>query len=285
MSTRRQESGQILLITLLILSVVSTIVLSLVGRSTTDVAITNQITESARAFSAAEAGVELSLQSGAGSGGVQVLSPGVTYNVTRADIGGAPGVYQFPKKTTKGTSEILWLVNHNSDGSLSEVPTYTASSIDVCWSSETTMPALIVSVYYKAAGSGNYLVARGAYDPDANTGGARSAANHFSAVTATTGGCGAGTGTAYKETITFSSFSPAVNPTSDTLLFMKLQPVYSDTSLAINAGSALPLQGNRIESSGSSSTGITRKIIVYQLYRSPPSLLDNVISSEGSFGH
>ncbi len=274
------ESGQILLISLLVLSIATTVALSLIGRSTTDVTISRQISESSRAFSAAEAGIEEALRSGAGTEGAQVLTPGVTYTVARSTIGGAAGSYVFPKKVKRVTSEALWLVNHNPSGALVETPTYTAPTIDVCWSSEPTTPAVIVSVFYKTA-VGQYRVARGAFDPNST----RAATNKFSAVTATSGGCGAGTGTTYKQTVTFASFSPAINPAVDTLLMLRLQPVYADITLAVNAVGALPLQGSKLESTGTSEAGLTRKIVVYQEYRSPPSIFDSVIYSQGSFGH
>lgn len=278
--THMHQSGQIVLISLLVLSIATTIALSLIGRSTTDVAISNQITESSRAFSAAEAGIEEALKSGSGTAGAQVLTAGVSYTVAKADIGGAAGAYVFPKKVSRGTTETVWLASHNPDGTLSESPTYTSAGIDVCWSGETTTPAMSVSILYKTAG-GLYRVARGSYDPD----GTRALTNKFSAVTASSGGCGAGTGTTYKQTITFGAFAPAINPASDILLMLRISPIYADASLAVNATSALPLQGSKLESTGTSGTGITRKIVVYQQYRSPPSVFDSVIYSQGSFGH
>lgn len=274
------QRGQVLLISLLVLSVATTVVLSLIGRSTTDVTISNQISESSRAFSAAEAGIEQALKTGAGSSGAQVLATGVTYNVSKADVGGAAGAYVFPKKISRSVVETLWLVNHNANGTLNEIPTYTASGIDVCWSSETITPAMIVSVVYKTVG-GQYRVGRGAYDPNNS----RTLTNKFSGVTAPTGGCGEGTGTTYKQTITFGSFTPPINPASDTLLMLRLQPVYADTSLAVNASGALPLQGSKLESSGMSESGIIRKIVVHQQYRSLPAVFDSVIYSQGSFGY
>lgn len=271
------QRGQILLISLLVLSIATTVALSLIGRSTTDVTISNQISESSRAFSAAEAGIEEALKTGIGSTGAQVLTAGVTYNVVKADIGGAAGVYQFPKKIARGTAETLWLAKHNNpDGSLNtDSETYSGSSIDVCWSEEAPKPAMIITIVYKSGIQ--YRVARGAYDPD----GARASTNKFTAPTATTGGCGEGS-TVYKQSIMFSDF--AINPATDKLLMLRMQPVYADANLAVNATGVLPPQGNKLESTGTSEGGIARKIVVYQQYRSPPSIFDSVIYSQGSFG-
>ena len=277
------QSGQIVLISLLVLSIAITVALSLISRSTTDVAISNQITESSRAFSAAEAGIEEALKTGAGTAVAQVLTAGVSYTVAKTDIGGASGAYVFPKKVSSGSTETLWLVNHNADGTLVETPTYTSSGIDVCWSEESataTLPALSVAVVYKTP-AGAYRVAKGAYDPDST----RRLTNAFSGVTSLTGGCGADTGTTIKQTISFADFTPAINPVLDTILMLLISPVYADSRLAVNATGALPLQGSRIQSTGTTTTGLTRKIVVYQQYRSPPSVFDWVIYSQGSFGH
>ena len=83
----RHQQGQILLITLLVLTVATTIALSLIGRATIDLSMSNQLEESTRAFNAAEAGVEQALKSGLGTNGPAVLTNGVTYDVTVNTIG------------------------------------------------------------------------------------------------------------------------------------------------------------------------------------------------------
>ncbi len=276
MNSFQKNSGQVLLITLLVLSVAATIVLSVIGRTTTDVAISNQIAESQRAFSAAEAGIEEILKTGTAPVGAQVLSPGVSYTVQKADIGGATGVYQYPSKTSVGSTETFWLVNHDANGSLVESPTYTASSIDVCWSAETPTPAVLVSVLYKS--SGVYTVARSAYDPDPT----RAATNKFTQPAVLSGGCGSASLTTYKQTLTFADFSPAINPASDTLISLRISPLYSETKLAISVPASIPLQGSRVESSGTTA-GTTRKIVVYQQYRTAASIFDAVVVSGQDF--
>lgn len=277
MSDKQQlQKGQVLLITLLVLSVAATIVLSVIGRATTDVAISNQIAESQRAFSAAEAGIEEILQSGIAPVGAQVLLPGVSYSVQKADIGGAAGVYQYPSKTPVGSTETLWLVNHNANGTLVESPTYTAGTLDICWSAETTTPAILASILYKSGGV--YKVARAAFDPDAT----RAATNKFSQPAVLSGGCGVNSGTTYKQILTFANFTPAINPGSDTIIFLRLTPMYAETKFAIAAPIAIPLQGSRVESSGTTA-GTTRKIVVYQQYRTPASIFDAVVVSGGNF--
>ncbi|MBI5449695.1 pilus assembly PilX N-terminal domain-containing protein [Candidatus Gottesmanbacteria bacterium] len=270
----RSESGQIVLIVLLVLTIATTIALSLIGRSTTDVTISGQLEDSSRAFGAAEAGIEEALKSGTGTGGVKVLTPGVTYSATVSSIGGASGVYQFSKKSFRGTTETLWLVAHNGDV-LDETPTYTDGSISLCWTSETTIPAIAVSILYKSAGT--YYVAKDAFDPDAT----RRATNNFNVPTAASGGCNVSS--MYRRLITFSDYG--INPVTDTLLMIRIRPAYSDTQLAIDAPVALPLQGDKIESTGTTGSGVSRKILVYRQYHAPSGVFDASVYSQSSLSH
>ncbi len=273
---QRFSSGQVVLITLLVLTIATTVALSLIARTTTDTTITNQVEESSKAFSAAEAGVEEALKTGNPS--TQVLSSGVSYNVNVGSVGGATGVYAFPKITQKGTTETLWLVEHNqTTGALDETTPYRGSSIDVCWSSGDVIPALLVTILYKDHISQTYRVVKQAYDPDP----VRAATDKFSS-TYIPGGC-SDTNTTYKETITFA---PAIDPANDTLIALRIRPLFNDTRIEIDSGDIqLAKQGDRIESTGTTTEGINRKIIVYQQYRAPASVFDAALYSENSLSY
>lgn len=275
------NNGQILLITLLVLTVATTVALSLIGRATIDLSMSNQLEESTRAFNAAEAGIEQALRTGTGTTLPVTLSPGVTYDVSVNVIGGAAGVFQMARKTLENTTETLWLVEHTDTGAVNETPFYTANTIELCWSQETApdvAAALGVTVLYKDT-FGDYHTARMALDPDAATRG-----NNFTATGITTTGCGLGY---YGKTINFTTdFAPAVNPALDTLIALRIKPYYADATLAINGGiNEIPKQGNQIESVGATGTGVSRKVMVYQQYRAPLSIFDSVIYSESAFGH
>jgi Tfp pilus assembly protein PilX len=276
---KQTSSGQAVLITLLVLTIATTVALSLISRTTTDTTITTQTEESSQAFSAAEAGIEESLKSGSGSIGAQVLTPNVSsYTTLVSTIGNATGVYVFPKITQKGTTDTLWLVSHDSSGSLVETPTYTAPSIGICWSNETVIPALVATLLYKESTDNSYRVAKIGYDPS----GARAAANKFTS-SWTPGGCGGNTGTDYKQTLTFSSINPTIDPATDVLIALRIRPLYSDAIIAIDAGGmTLPQQGNKIESTGVTVGGTNRKIVVYQQYRAPSTVFDAAVYSQSS---
>lgn len=273
-----KQSGQALLITLLVLSVAGTIVLSLIGRTTQDVSLSREIEESSQAFSAAEAGLEEALITGSSTTDPITLSSGASYDVTVADTGGAAGVYTFPKVTPNGTTETLWLVEHNdADGTLVEVPTYTSNTLELCWSSETTTPAVVITVLYKEASDGSYQVAKLAFDRDRDSRG-----NNF--VNPGVAGNHCGQNPVYSTNINFPSLG--ISPATDILLALRIRPVYSDTQLyAETGGQVLPLQGKRIESTGTTPGGVNRKILVFQQYRSPSSIFDAAVYSQGSFSH
>ena len=183
-SNHSREDGQIVLITLLVLTVAVTLVLAFIGRTTTNIAITTQLEDSARAFNAAEAGIESSLKSGIGSS--LVLSGGAKVDTLVTTIGGSASIYNYPKQTTTITTETLWLVDHAADGSLDESTSFRTNLVNLCWTQESTTPAVTVAVVYKRAGT--YYVARGAYDQNA-----AARLNNFSLPTSTGAGCGKST--------------------------------------------------------------------------------------------
>lgn len=270
------DRGQILLITLLVLTVATTIALSLIGRATLDLSMSNQLEESTRAFDAAEAGIEQALRSGTGTSGPSTLSPGVTYDVSVNSIGGAAGVYQFSHATPENVTETIWLVSHTADGDLDETPFYTSPTIDLCWSQGTTPAALVVAILYREGTDQTYQVARTAVDPS-------SRGNNFDMTGITTNGCGL---SYYRKVINFASLGLTLNGASrDTLLALRIRPIYADATLAVDGGAfGIPRQGNVIESTGSTATGITRKVIVYQQYRSALTVFDSVVHSQSLFG-
>lgn len=277
-SLLKQTHGQVLLITLLVLTVATTIALSLIGRATIDLSMSNQLEESTRAFDAAEAGIEQALKTGEGT--TQTLSAGVSYNVSVNTIGGASGVFQMGHKTFQNTTETLWLAEHDeSTGALVETPYYTASTIELCWSREVApaVPAAIeVGVLYKESTDGTYKMAHVAWDPNAAT-----RVNNFDSTGISQTGCGLGY---YGKTLDFSVLG--ITPTIDAILSLRIKPYYADTTIAVNGGaSEIPKQGNQIESVGTTGTGVSRKVVVYQQYRSPLSVFDSVIYSQSGFGH
>jgi hypothetical protein len=124
------------------------------------------------------------------------------------------------------------------------------------------------------------LAARAAYDPD----GGRRGSNNFTDGGGQTTGCGQAN--VYRRTISFSSLStsPAINVNSDILLAVRLKPIYADANIYVNSGGVvLPSQGNLITSTGTTGTGLTRRIVVARQFRSAPSIFDAAVVSQTDF--
>lgn len=273
------EQGQILLITLLVLTVATTIALSLIGRATIDLSMSNQLEESTRAFNAAEAGIEQALQSGLGTTGPTTLTSGVSYEVSVDSIGGQVGVFQLAHKTPQNVTETIWLVEHDPNtGALNEARYFQDTSLSLCWSQEEApeeAAALEVTVLYKD-NLNEYHAARMAIDPDGVT-----RDNNFDSSGITLDGCGLGY---YEKQISFTDL--LIDPAgTDTLLALRIRPMYADATIALDAVSAIPQQGNVIESVGTTGTGVSRKVVVYQQYRAPLSVFDSVLFSQSTLSH
>lgn len=265
----RRESGQALLIVILILVIGLTIGLAVVSRSVTNLKISTQSEESQRAFSAAEAGLEAALIGGALEGGFPDI--GATYNVTVVPAAGERFV--FPQTTKKGETENLWLVDHDSNGNpLVDVAYYTAGTINVCWdkpAGTTTIPAMEVSVIYKDGTT--FKVWRGAYDPDPGSR-PQPQPNNFDIKVDKAGGyCGGGF--TYRKTITLPS---------GIRIAIRLKPYYADAQIAAQgtggAGANLPSQGKEITSTGTAGT-TTRRVRIFQNFPALPTIFDYAVFS------
>jgi len=276
----RLPSGQALLIIVLVMSVALTIGLAVISRSITDIRISSQEEESARVFSAAEAGIEKALKVGAATLLVDKIG-GVDYRVMETALGSGTE-FVFPNQIEASDTQTVWLVRHDDvTGEMLQTPFYTAASLNVCWEITTpTETALEVSIFYKDV-SGNYKIARGAYDAYA----VRRGSNSFADVDA--GTCA---DLGRKKTLVWADFNIYPNPpTSDIILFLRLKPLYNiNNPIKIGvvglggSGGTLPSQGACFESTATLTTsGITRRVRQCQFHKSPPAVFDYVLFSGG----
>lgn len=281
MNKSSNSSGQILLITLLAILVLTTIGLALIGRVRVDTTTTADIEESLRAFNAAEAGIEEALRSGVGTAGVVQLSdnPPISYKTEVRSVNESGNYFAFPRFTSQGESETFWLIDRDENQAIRESPFYTREGIKVCWKkrgSGTTEPAISIAILYKRGQ--NYRIARAAFDPDP------SRDNNFSEAGSIGNGCGQTD--VYAREIRFSEFSPPINfssPNPDVLIFLRIRPLYADAFLFIEGEGSLPSQGNMIVSTGATGFGVSRKIIAIQSFRAPRGIFDATIISQTSF--
>ncbi len=276
----KKNTGQIVLILVLVTVVGLTVGLSLVSRTVTDIRISSQIEQSNRAFTAAEAGVESALKGaviGGPTGIVSLADYNVTANYNVSAIGGTNATYSFPITETNN-SQTVWLTDHNADGSLDESTTYSPDSeLDICWGSGDTNPAVIFTLFYKEGTE--YKITKGAYDPATVS---RGVSNYF--LTANSVGSYCDGSFKFKKTIKFSSASPdgfGISSSSK-LLALRIRPLYENTILAVKppVGTNLPVQGKIITSVGKTDTGVVRKMQVIQSYPILPAQLDYTLFTE-----
>ncbi len=271
----KNQRGQILVIVLLVMLVGLTMGLALFARTTTDIAISNRVAESTRAFGAAEAGIEQALQGTITQTQTAEVVPGsgISYTTTVADIGGTDGVFNIEETIERGDTTTVWLVNHDATGNLVEAPTYQGSSIDLCWNSAgSNTSAVVVTLLYQDAPTGQYRAAQAAYDPQSDR------ENNFQTPD-NTGGGNCGGAFTYRTTLTFASFGPVassgINPAVDTLLALRIMTVYENATVAVDppAGVNLPKQGQNIVSDGVAGT-TNRRIEVFKYYQDAPGFFD-----------
>lgn len=283
------SSGQALLIILLVMAVVLTIGLSVVARSITDVTISRKGEEAARAFSAAEAGIEQiliaagNIPSGTVTGG--------SFTASKVDLSATNGKeFVVPSPVNAGEVAPVWFVGHDATTSqltCSGGNCFTGSTIKVCWGEQGTpgnggtTPAIEVSVLY-TTGGGEARMARGAYDPKADRG------NGFS--TSVDLGCTvAGRTFAFAKEITLSTLGVSSRSNASNLnpgpQAVRLRLLYNTdkahtVGLAIVGDGTLPTQGTRFVSVGSANdSDAKRKIEVYQLFSDLPPIFDFAVFS------
>lgn len=274
-SNTKTLRGQALILILLSLTVVLTIVLFVLARSTTDIAVSSRSEEGIRAFSAAEAGIENSLVIGTGGSGT-VGNANYTSSVTKF----AEGVtsFNYPIDLAAGDSMPVWFVSHKDNGDI-DVHFYTGDSMKLCWGKDgtqvnSTAPAIEISIFYETTPGdpATVRIGRAAIDPF----GARNPGNNFTASDGS--GCVIdGVNYAFQQTISFAD----LGVTTTGLVFARVRMLYNSTPQPLGVsvtGGVLPSQGQDISSTGTAGES-NRKVKVFQGWQEAPSVLDFAIYS------
>ena len=272
--------GQVVVVVLLMLAVATTVGLAMVSRSVTEIGVTTTQEESARALTAAEAGVEAALSAVVASGTYTVGSMGTTYTVSSQAYGGG-GEFTVSRSLTAAESETVFLSGHDTSGNL--VPgqeKYTENNIVVCWGHnvtavDATAPALEAILYFQT--SGQVKVGRMGYDPNVS----RQGQNSFQTA-GSASGCPAGKTYAFSTVVALNTLG-GYNSTSDNPLLLRLRLLYNGETghfIGVKAqGSALlPAQGTNISSTGQSGS-TNRKVSLFQRYGDPFPQFDNAVFS------
>lgn len=304
---QNNESGQALLIILLIMSVILAVVLSVSTKSVSDVGVTTQQKESLRAFSAAEAGVEqLLLPSSPSSTGNVSYDTNTQYSASKNETDVSSNAYVYPRSLSSGETATFWFVSHNATGKLScsGLTCTTPSRINVCWLKQNTPPAqggaIEIIVFYDInaySGSTSYYVLNGDssgvnvkrlfYDPNST----RALANGFSTPTTGASVCTIGTDNfaARVSNINLSTGLGIPNSclgTKGCVLMVKVKMFYQPTpqpvglTASTTGGTILPPQAITISSTGVSGNS-TRKVDVAQSYPDVPGVFDTTLFGAG----
>lgn len=287
---KQRNSGQALVLVLLSLAVVLTLVLFVLARSVTDVAVSSRSEDAIRAFSAAEAGIEQALIVGAGSTN-QIGNATFTSSVT--EFASGQNSFVYPLTLSSGDTSTIWFVEHDSTGNPvcnAGNPCFTGRNLKVCWgregtsASSATTPAIELSIFYEST-PGNPAtakIARAAFDPYS----ARPSPNNFSAPDL--GTCTInGENFAFQKTIDLSTLGIAagVYNVQNGLQMARLRMFYNtDTSQKVGfdvnivGNTILPSQGLQADSSGTAGES-SRRLTVFQSWPEAPSVFDYAVYS------
>lgn len=246
---RSQQSGQVLVLILLVSVVGLTIGLSIAGRSLQNVEQGAQTEEANRAFSAAEAGIEEALLDLQQSGSVDVSS------IEGTDLTGGGRIKDISPNVLLPNSEAnAMVVELKKDEvvqiALEDAGTYARQDVTVKWEADAS---LVLARIYEDGGG--YGVQKYAYNSTGRTNG-------------------------------FGLWDPGdqvqIDPDDNGQdgVALRIRAMYADTKIRI-WGSDLPAQGTQIDSTGQSGES-ERKVRVVRTLPALPAIFDYVLFSGGS---
>jgi Tfp pilus assembly protein PilX len=260
---RASESGQALIILLLIMVVGLTVGLSIATRTITDLRISTQSEESQKAFSAAEAGIEDALRRDLATffGTSSTITPGVTYSTTVTPQG---NTNQFVTEQPVAKDDVAQICINvtNLCPNGGTVP----QEFDVYWvkQGETDDASLEITEVYESGGT--FQISKNSYNAD------HSRSNGFSNSTKGPFPLVGDTTFLNKATISLNSGAR----------ILRIRLFYNNATVAVVAtqpvGSILPLQSYKISSTGTSGQ-ITRKVEVTKSLDALPPIFDYVLYS------
>lgn len=265
-SVRNNQSGQTLLIVVLVMVVALTVGLAVATRSITNLRTTQEEAASQRAFSAAEAGVEQALKSasmGAILADVDLGNNSSIKQVTIDELSESASQFTISggNVIAKDDGADIWLVSHNADGSVNYSSPLTVNPLVILWgeitddcnapSKPAALEIIVISGSLASPKSTRY-----AYDPCTS----RLSSNKFTQGVV-------GSYVVGGKTFKYKTDSN-INITNG--LLVRVIPVYANTVIGVDSGGVtLPSQGKKISSTGTSGDTI-RKITFFQGYPKLP---------------
>ncbi|MGI5826136.1 MAG: hypothetical protein ACOX50_01855 [Patescibacteria group bacterium] len=265
------QAGQVVLVILLVVSVILVVGLSAVSLSVTDIKLSQQSQESARALYIAQAGLEKAIRANADVSG-EDSSLSVEYSVVKEDLGNSD-VFVFPDAFEAGDGISFWFLPHNPDGSLDT--TYNPPNrFSIAWGESDTNTALEATVIYQFAGS--FYTQRYVYGPD----------NFNGEPTGFTPSAGP---LAFGGKNFLSSSGEISFPAGAVPYLMQLRLLFNSSPqfIGVRSGDSadFPQQGSCFTATATvPESGITRKLEQCQLWPTVPTIFNYLLFSEGSIG-
>lgn len=243
----KNRSGQILLITVMLLATIMTIVLSVSFKSATDTQITKLEEESQKALVAAESAIEVALK----NNNTATLGSGSLTSITGFEGSATIDLTTSTQFTTasipKDGSYTFYLGNY--DVTTKTIGASTNQNITLCFQSGTPNPAIEVTLV-KSSSVKKYVVDPSSRVTNASTG---------SSCTPDT------TNYSYSANISGSDIGADGQ-------FLLVRVLYTSTKLFFSASSNFPIQGRTVSSqaTSSTSTGVSKKVVLFQSYPQIP---------------
>lgn len=266
LSTIRDDQGQVLLVVVLVMVVTLTVGLSVVSRSVTNLRNATDEEHSQKAFSAAEAGIEQSINATCTEQTGCTIADTFTENKAKFSaiaipVSGKEFLLNGGNIVAKDDGVDLWLSDYSEDPLLIYQNPW-SGNLTIYWgdtsmSDDCQQAALEVIIIYgpKTAPTSK----RDTADPCS----ARKQANNFSP-SSSGGGTIAGVAFKYKMTINLIE-----NEVTKRALLARIVPLYTNAKIGVSGENALPSQGNIITSEGTSAD-TKRKIVLVRGYPGLP---------------
>lgn len=279
---RNFQSGQAILIVLLITIVILTIGLSVVSRSVTDVRISAQSQEAARAFWVAQGSLEKAVKARLASDSNTVGD--IAYQVTKI-TSSSLDYYIFPELVEPAEKMTFWLVNYDNSALF-----YDGNSLTVYWgnsgepSNQATTPALEATLIYRDNSAPlKYYSRRYPFDPN---NGRSSSSTHFKS--ADSAGYSLGSKNfAFKAVIPDGGVSFGALPNFFRPLFLELKLLFNVNpqilGVLVLPGKNVFSQQDAYESTAVvSNSNVTRKLKETVMWPRTPEIFDYLLFSGGN---
>jgi len=244
---QNQQAGQVLLITIMLLATALTVALSVSFKSTTETQVTKLEEEQQKALAAAEAGIEKALKEDVGK----------TVNI---DVGGYTGTAGCPPTYDKNyfVSPVLQK-DEQFTFYLSEYPgltNYWSGNLDFYFKSESGEIPVIELTFFNAGSP--TAIAHYVIDPDNDIG----ADDSYTKTEWVDAGYSL-------DNVNFQYKTSSPFPITNAKIVVA-RVLSTNTRIAIEGNSNLPLQGKNCDSSVTATGGVAQKVNLFQSYPQIP---------------